>query len=477
MKNNATSNKWFALTIVLTAPLLYVIDIFIINMAIPGIQQGVHATNGEMQLVIAGYLLGSASLLIIGGRAGDYLGKKKVFLWGMMLFTLSSCCCGLSQTAMQLNIMRFFQGVSSALMVPQSIAYIQVLFTDPKERAKAIGWYGATLSIAAIIGQILGGWLVDTHLVVAGWRLIFFINLPVGIAATWAIARFLPETDKITTGNFDYTGAGILTTGLICLIYPLTKGRELGWPAWSIWLILLSLLLFTYLCIDQKKKKKHLKIPLLDISLFTVKEFNLGLLAVLFHFMMHTAYLLMIAVYLQDGLHLSALECGTYFLLHAVLFMITSMLAGRLIPRHGKRVLLAGIMIILLSFLLQVKIYQPQMQRWWPIALIGLYGLGNGMVLPSLLTIVLRSIPAKLAGTASGVFSTFQQTASALGICIIGGVFYHVIDIHPHPDYLIAFKSGMAADIICLIMVAIILWLLPVPVSNDSAEPESITME
>ena len=156
MKNNATSNKWFALTIVLTAPLLYVIDIFIINMAIPGIQQGVHATNGEMQLVIAGYLLGSASLLIIGGRAGDYLGKKKVFLWGMMLFTLSSCCCGLSQTAMQLNIMRFFQGVSSALMVPQSIAYIQVLFTDPKERAKAIGWYGATLSIAAIIGQRYG---------------------------------------------------------------------------------------------------------------------------------------------------------------------------------------------------------------------------------------------------------------------------------------------------------------------------------
>ncbi len=187
MNNKPVSSKWFTLTVILTAPLLYVIDLFIINMAIPAIKTSLNASDGEMQLVIAAYLLGSASFLITGGRAGDYLGKKKVFFWGMFWFTLTSCLCGLCRTALQLDIARFFQGVSSAFMVTQSIALIQVLFPGAKERAKAIGWYGITLSIAAIIGQILGGYFAGTHYRIEGWRLIFFINVPLGILALWAI--------------------------------------------------------------------------------------------------------------------------------------------------------------------------------------------------------------------------------------------------------------------------------------------------
>lgn len=257
-----------ALIVILTAPLLYVIDIFIINMAIPGIKKGIHATDGEVQLVIAGYLLGSASFLITGGRAGDYLGRKKVFFWGMFFFTMTSCLCGLSQTALELNITRFFQGMSSSFMVPQSIAFIQVLFTAPTERAKAIGWYGITLSIAAIIGQILGGYLVDTHFFIAGWRLIFFINLPVGILALWAIHRYLKETPRDTSQRFDYSGALILTAGLVCLIYPLTKGREMGWPLWSIGLMLLSLFIFAFFIRNQQMKVTLRKDSLIDTALF-----------------------------------------------------------------------------------------------------------------------------------------------------------------------------------------------------------------
>lgn len=465
---SAGRSRWLALPVVLTAPLLYVIDIFIINMAIPGIRRGVQATNGEMQLVIAGYLLGSASFLITGGRAGDYLGRKKVFAFGMLCFTLTSCLCGLAQTAWQLNLMRFFQGISSSFMVPQSIAYIQILFTDPRERARAIGWYGMTLSIAAIIGQILGGWLVDVHGLIAGWRLIFFINLPVGLLALWAIGKYLEETEPRQGRTFDFKGALALSLILGGLIYALTEGREAGWPLWSLLLILAALPgLYLFLKMQHNKRKAG-KEPLIDLGLFRNKDFNLGLLAVLFHFMMHTAYLLMIAVFLQDGLGLTALDCGIYFLPHALLFMVSSLLAGRWIVRWGKWVLLAGLGIILLSFLLQLYGYHPGMAPWWVMVFIAIYGLGNGMVLPSLLTLVLRSVPVAWAGTASGVFSTVQQTASALGISIIGGIFYAAAGSAAVLHYQVAFGRGLYAAIVCLLLVGALLYALPVAKGNEA---------
>lgn len=468
-KKNA---RWLALAIVLTAPMLYVIDIFIINMAIPGIKNGLHATDSEVQLVIAGYLMGSAAFLITGGCAGDYLGKKKMLFWGMFLFTLTSCFCGLAQTALQLNITRFFQGISSSIMVPQSIAFIQVLFLNPKERARAIGWYGVTLSIAAIIGQILGGYLVDKHFLgIEGWRLIFLINLPVGTIALWAIARFLNETEKDENQRFDYKAALILTTGLFCLIYPLTEGREKDWPLWSLALILLSFIIFSCLVRNQKNKLRRNEHPLIDVSLFKIKTFNIGLLTVLFHFMLHTAFLLMTAVYLQNGLGLSALDCGLYFVPHAVLFMITAMLAGRLIIKFGKLVLQVGVAIIMLSFILQLQCFSPGVSGLSVVLLIGMYGLGNGLVLPTLLTVALGSIPSKFAGVAAGIFSTFQQTASALGISILGGVFYNVILSAPHhPDYFKAFEHGITANIICLAVVIILLYAAPKPVKVKAIE-------
>lgn len=475
MKRKNNNSKWLALVIVLTAPMLYVIDIFIINMAIPAIKKGVNATDAEIQLVIAGYLLGSAAFLIIGGRAGDYLGRKKVFFWGMLCFTLTSCLCGLSETALQLNITRFFQGLSSSIMVPQSIAFIQVLFTDPKERARAIGWYGVTLSIAAIIGQILGGYLVDTHFGIEGWRLIFLINLPVGMVSLWAIWKFLEETEKENGPGFDYSGASVLTVGLMCLIYPLTEGREEGWPIWSLLMMLIAVLVLAYFVADQKRKLLHDKAPLIDVSLFKLKEFNIGLLTVLFHFMMHTAFLLMTAVYLQNGLGLSALDCGLYFVLHALLFMGSAVLASRLIVKFGKLVLQTGVAIIMASFILQLLVFKQNVSGINVILLIGLYGLGNGMVLPSLLTITLASIPPKFTGVAAGIFSTFQQTASALGISILGGVFYAVIKLGgPAPDYLKAFVYGISANIGCLCIVLLMLWLIPKPKNSLVAMPEVI---
>ncbi|RRA98098.1 MFS transporter [Larkinella rosea] len=451
------NNKWLELIIVLSAPLLSVIDVFIINVGIPAIKKGVHATDAEIQLVIAGYLLGYAAFLITGGRAGDHFGRKKVFFWGMFAFTIASCFCGLSTSALQLNITRFFQGLSASFMVPQTIAFIQVLFTDTNERAKAFGLYGITLGSAAAIGQVLGGYLSDTHWAIEGWRLIFFINLPIGILTLWATHQYVTETKNRQSTQFDYSGILILTVALFCLIYPLIQGREAGWPLWSFGLLALSAGIFAFFINNQKRKLARNGNPLIDVRLFRIKDFNTGLAAVLFHFMLHTAYLLLSAVYLQNGLGISALDSGLYFIIPGLLFIVSSVAASKLIVRFGKRVLQVGVVLLALAFYLQMQLWKPGINPGLIIGLMGIWGLGNGLVLPSLMNIALKNVPAQYTGAAAGIYSTFQQTASALGVSIIGGLFFY----YSRYGWQTAYQAGVTGLLVCVVLVGIMLFLLP----------------
>ena len=450
-------NKWLELAIVLSAPLLSVIDVFIINIAIPSIKKGVHATDAEMQLTIAGYLLGYAAFLITGGRAGDHFGRKKVFFWGMFAFTITSCLCGMSESALQLNVTRFLQGLSASFMVPQTIAFIQVLFTGTKERAQAFGLYGITLGTAAVIGQVLGGYLADTHWAIEGWRLIFFINLPIGIVTLWATYKYVTETEKHRGTKFDYTGIIILTAALFSLIYPLIEGREAGWPLWSIVLFGLSAVLFAFFIYNQRKKLSANRNPLIDVRLFAIKDFIIGLMAVLFHFMLHTAYLLLSAVYIQNGLAVSDVVCGLYFIAPAILFIISSVLATRMIVIYGKRVLQVGVLVLAAAFYMQMTFWKPGVGTWAIIGLMGLWGFGNGLVLPSLLNLALKNVPSQYAGAAAGIYSTFQQTASALGVSIIGGIFF----FYAQKSWQAAYSAGVIGILVCVVLVGIMLQLLP----------------
>lgn len=454
---NPLKNKWLELAIVLSAPLLSVIDVFIINVAMPAIKKGVNGTNGEVQLVIAGYLLGYAAFLITGGRAGDHFGRKKVFFWGMLAFTVTSALCGLSQTPLQLITTRFFQGVSASFMVPQAIAFIQILFTDTKERAKAFGMFGITLGAAALIGQVLGGYLSERHGVVEGWKLIFFINVPIGIVTLIAARLYLTETIPHRSSKFDYSGIVILTAALFCLIYPLIQGREAGWPLWSIGLIMLSFGIFGYFIRNQKKKLRENRNPLIDVRLFRIRDFNIGLLAVLFHFMLHTAYLLLSAVYLQNGLGVSAVQCGLYFIAPGILFMLSSVAASRLIIRFGKRAVQIGAVIMWMAFFLQMNLLKPGAGSWLIVSLMSMWGMGNGLVLPSLMNLALKNVPAEYAGGAAGVYSTVQQTASALGVSIIGGVFFYF----SRQGWETAYHAGILMILFCVVAVSFMLYLLP----------------
>jgi MFS family permease len=456
-------SKWLELSIVSAAVFLSVIDIFIVNVAIPSIKKGIHGSDADIQLVIALYLLGYAALLITGGRAGDHFGKKKVFVISMLLFTLTSVLCGVSQTAFQLNSARFLQGISAAFMIPQSLAYIQILFPSHQERIKALGIYGSIAGSASVIGQFLGGVLPDVDFIIPGWRLLFLINLPIGIIAAVLAIKYLSDTPVISSSKFDYSGVVLLTLGLIGLIYPLIQGRELGWPLWSILMMGSAIVLLFLFIYDQRRKLAQQLTPLINVTLFTYKDFNIGLCAVLFYFMVQDSYFLINAILLQTGLGFSSSETGIFFVFQGVGYVVASLLSIRLVAVYGKRVLQVGVLIMIVSLVLHIVFFRSGMEhRSALLFILFVYGTGCGSVLPSLLTMALKSIPVHFAGAASGTFSTFQQTAIALGIGVVGGIFFYVLgDGATQQIYLAAYQVATVVNIFLLLFVSLFLKLLP----------------
>ncbi|MBV8251579.1 MAG: MFS transporter [Chitinophaga sp.] len=457
------SSKWFALLIVSTAVFLSVIDLFIVNVALPSIQAGLHSTEGDIQLVIATYLLGYAAFLITAGRMGDYFGKKRVFVGGILAFTLTSCLCGMAQSAQQLNIARFFQGISAAVMIPQSIAYIHVLFPIHEERIKALGIYGTIAGSASVVGQFLGGMIPELHFLMDGWRWIFLINLPIGVPAAILAVRCLTDTNRQQQSRFDTSGVLLLTATLVCLVYPLIRGRELGWPLWAITMLLTAFLLLGIFIYDQYKKGLRQQQPLINLQLFKFRDFNIALGVVIFYFMVQDSYFLVNTVMLQTGLGYSSGLTGMLFVYQGVGYVVASLLSIKLVKRFGKKVLQVGALIMTFGLIGHRLLFNADMQPGVSLyLLLFVYGMGCGSVLPGLLTLSLKSIPAAYAGAASGTYSTFQQTAVALGVGITGGIFFWSLhEQHTTMAYLSAYQTATWVNIIFLLMVSVLLYWLP----------------
>ncbi|WP_447637327.1 MFS transporter [Flavobacterium microcysteis] len=456
-------SKWSLLVLVSTAVFLSVIDIFVVNVAIPSIKIGIKGTDTDMQWVIVLYVLGYASFLIAGGRAGDYFGKKPVFIIGMAAFTLSSFLCGLAQNTIQLNIGRTIQGISAAFMVPQGISYIQVLFQDQKSRTKALGIYGSIAGAASVIGQFLGGVLPEIHSFIDGWRLLFLINVPIGIVAIFLSIKYLENTTTIRTQKFDSLGAALLVLTLVCFIYPIIQGRELDWPLWIFILFGLSILTALLFFWQQRIRQNKEKLTLIDIRVFKHRDFTVGLLASIFYFMVQDSYFLINVVLLQTGFGISSFDTGLYFVFQGVGYVIASLVSIRLIALYGKFVLIFGVMLMVISLIFHILLLDGSMatRPFLPVIFF-IYGIGCGSVLPSLLTVSLRNLPSSLAGMASGTYSTFQQTAIALGVGIVGGIFFYGLkDSHRKVEtYLEAYKTATIANIILLLIVAVFLFFI-----------------
>lgn len=405
---------------------LFVIDLFIINVSLPTIQHALDLSNSATQWIIILYIIGYASLLINAGNAGDYFGKKKLYLLGMAGFTVASILCGMATNIYFLLLGRLLQGISSGMMVPQGIALITLLFEDAAKRSMALGVYGSIAGIASVIGQLLGGLLPDQSWIQESWRLIFLINIPIGALACIAAYRYVPSDKAKPKSTISFIPMLTLFILMIGMIYPLIMGPELHWPIWCILLLGTAIILTLLFLKKQKQLDQTGQQALFNFSLFRSKVFNLGLIAALAYYMVQDAYFIINSNYLQNHKSYTATMTGIAFVYQGVGYVVASLMVSRLIQHHGKAVVLAGLgtMVIGLFFHLlvlnKVTVTTDQLHL-----LFFFYGLGCGSVLPSLMTLALKDVNKELIGVGSAIYLTIQQLSICLGIAFVVGLFLH----------------------------------------------------
>lgn len=340
-------HKYLKLLVILFGQLLTIMDIFIINVSIPSIQRDLHASNGEMQFMIAAYLIGFASLLITGGRLGDLYGRKKIYIIGLIAFMVSSMACGISAGAEQLVISRFVQGISAAIMAPQVLSMIQILFTVHHERTKAMGWYGITIGIGTILGQFLGGYFSSLTIMEEPWRLIFLMNIPICLPAVFMSLKLLNESKTSVKQSFDMGGVAMLSAGLFCATYALTMSEHEGFHFQNAALMVISAGIIFGFIKNQKRRVQNKCSYLIDFELFRYKNFNLGIMAVSFFFIMLDSYFYILSLFFQDGLKISPLAAGEIIVFQGLGFILASAISVKLILRYGKKALIAGLGFII----------------------------------------------------------------------------------------------------------------------------------
>ena len=413
------------LVTVLLGVLLPMTDFFIVNVALPTMRHDLHSSAAVLELVVSGYATMYAVLLVLGGRLGDAHGRRRLFLTGIAAFTLTSLLCGIAPNATTLVIARVLQGASAALMVPQTLSTIQAT-GNPESRSRALGWYSATGGLAAVAGQLLGGALVSANIDGTGWRAIFFVNVPVGLIGLFFAARYVPETRAERYHHIDIRGTILLALTLVSVLIPLTEGRALGWPTWSIVLLAVAPIAAATFVVTERKLERQGGSPLVPPSILHHRSMRRGLLLLTPFFATFSAFMFIYALAIQGTIGFSPLRAGVAMVPLALTFLATSLATTRLVARYGRAVIGAGASIQLVGLLLVIG----ALLAWWPhITVLDLapgfavMGAGQGLVMSPLIRVVLSDVPVESAGAGSGVLTTTQQTALALGVATIGSAY------------------------------------------------------
>ncbi|MFF4984711.1 MFS transporter [Streptomyces sp. NPDC001046] len=433
----ADRRRWFALAIVMTAAFMDLVDVTIVNIAIPSIQREEGASFSQIQWITAGYALAFAAGLITGGRLGDIHGRKRIFLIGIGGFTLASALCGLAVNPEMLVASRFLQGAMAALMVPQVLSIVHATF-PAHERGKVFGLFGAVVGLGAVSGPLLGALLTEWDLFGWGWRSIFLINLPVGVAALILGRRFITESKAPRALKLDLGGVALVTLGLLMLLYPLIRGRELGWPLWGYVSMAGSVVVLAALVAYERRKTARDGSPLVELSLFKVKSFAAGIAVQTVFGVALGVFFLVWTLYMQFGLGWSALKAG----LTGVPFSIAvSVAAGvsvqKLVPVFGRKVLQAGALVMaagVLLYMWESGHYGLALTPWQMALPLVVMGAGMGLIVAPLTDAILSEVPREHAGSASGLISTVQQMGNALGLGLVSVVFFGTIADQLRPE-------------------------------------------
>jgi EmrB/QacA subfamily drug resistance transporter len=452
---------WAPLAVILCGTFVYVLDFFVVNVALPSIQRGLAASPAAIEWIVAGYGLSSAAFLIVGGRLGDQYGRRKMFCAGIAVFTVASALCGAAPDAGFLIAARLAQGIGGAVMAPNVLSILGTTYSGPA-RVKAISVYGMVMGLAAVGGQLIGGLLIGANVAGLGWRLVFLVNVPVGIAALALARRLVPESRAASAGRLDLRGAALLTAALVAILLPLLDGRAHGWPAWSWACLAAGPVILGLFAVHLRQAARHARHPLLDPAIFAVRAFRAGVACQLLFYCQTAAGYLLLALYLQEGRGLSPLKAGGVFAVLAAGFIATSFRAPALTMRFGRRVVATGALLAALGNVLLILAVVPGSPGAPVVALFpGLFlvGAGQGLCLTPLTTTVLSHADATRAGSVSGALATAQQVGNAVGVAISGVIFYgSLADGH---GYATAYRWSMAEMGVLLIGVAALTFTIP----------------
>jgi EmrB/QacA subfamily drug resistance transporter len=409
-----TRSKAPALAVLMAATFMFVLDFFIVNVAIPSTQRDLHASDGAIQLVVATYAIALAAGLIVGGRLGDLIGRRRALMIGLGIFTVASAVCGDAQTATVLIAGRVAQGLGAALFSPQVLAIIGVTYQGG-ERTKAITLYGLVLGLGAVSGQLIGGLLIHFDILGLGWRSCYLVNLPIGLAALVLAPRAIAES-RGGNAKLDAGGAVLVAAALVAIVLPLVEGRAQGWPLWT-WLSLAAAVPLLAVFVRTQRRAAA---PLLPPSLFAHRSFSAGLAVSIVFYAGMASFFLVLAIYLQEGRGQDALGSGLTFTPLAAGYLAASIAA----PRLGRRALRLGGLVRAagLAGLAAAVELGASTGALVPILLVD--GIGMGLLTAPLVATVLAGMDPRDAGAATGVLSTAQQVGNTIGVAVIGAVFY-----------------------------------------------------
>lgn len=456
--------KWLVLGVVLMGTFMAILDLQIVNVAIPSIRDDLKATLGEIELVVVAYTLSYACLLITGGRLGDLYGRKRLYITGLTVFGAASALCGMAPTSRVLIGARAVQGIGCALMYPQVLAIIQVTFSG-EIRVRALGVFGSVIGIAAITGQIVGGALIAADIWGLTWRPIFLVNVPLAIAAIAAAIFTLAKDERRENRGLDLGGVALVTPALLLLIVPLLVGRDLEWPLWMISCLAAAIPMFGLFAWYERHFQKHGGDPLVPLDLFTHQSFVWGVPIAGLYMTSLAGQLFILALYLQMGLGFSPLHSAVTYTPTAIGFLITSLAAPRLIPLFGRHVLSMGYVIAAIGLLGTAATAFAAGSGLMgfelaPFLLVN--GLGNGLGMSPLIGIVVTGLEPREAGAGAGVVTTTLQVGGALGVALISLLFFTRLGSgSTGVAYASAFATTLPACALLLLLAAFLVRKLP----------------
>jgi EmrB/QacA subfamily drug resistance transporter len=420
--------RWLILAVVLMAECMDLLDGTVVNIAAPAIHRDLGASASALQWIVGGYALAIAVGLITGGRLGDIFGRRRMFLIGVGGFTLASLLCGLAPSTGALIASRLLQGAAGAMMLPQGLGLLRESFAG-EEMSKVFAMFGPVMGMAALLGPIIGGGLVGLDLFGTGWRLVFLVNLPVGMLALIAGARILPAGRRQAL-KLDLAGALLTCLAGAAIVYPLIQGRELGWPVWTYVSLALGGLGLVAFAFEQRRRDRHGRDTLVTPSVFGHRGYTLGLVTALFFFAAMIGTMLALTLYLQLGEGFSALHAGLTLVPWSFGAAVGAGLSGGLLgPRLGRIVISAGAAVKLAGFGLVLVALDGsgRVSSWDLVPGLLLAGVGMGLVVAPLFDIILAAVADDELGSGSGVLNAVQQLAGSVGVAVLGTVFFSAI--------------------------------------------------